>query len=45
MGKNRALACVQKLQELNNSVVISTSTAVLIKEQLSDFQVNAVPVL
>ncbi|CAN0879670.1 Ubiquitin-activating enzyme E1 1 [Linum grandiflorum] len=38
VGKNRALACVQKLQELNNSVVISTLTAPLKKEQLSDFQ-------
>ncbi|XP_058214651.1 ubiquitin-activating enzyme E1 2-like isoform X1 [Rhododendron vialii] len=39
VGKNRALASVQKLQELNNSVVISTLTAELTKEQLSDFQV------
>ncbi|XP_059462488.1 ubiquitin-activating enzyme E1 2-like isoform X2 [Corylus avellana] len=39
VGKNRALASVQKLQELNNSVVISTLTTELTKEQLSDFQV------
>ncbi|KAJ4704364.1 Ubiquitin activating enzyme E1 [Melia azedarach] len=38
VGKNRALACVQKLQELNNSVVISTLTTALTKEQLSNFQ-------
>ncbi|EEF35682.1 ubiquitin-activating enzyme E1 1 [Ricinus communis] len=38
IGKNRALAAVHKLQELNNSVVISTSTSQLTKEQLSDFQ-------
>ncbi|XP_030925521.1 ubiquitin-activating enzyme E1 1-like [Quercus lobata] len=39
VGKNRALASVQKLQELNNAVVISTLTSELTKEQLSDFQV------
>ncbi|OMO82887.1 Ubiquitin/SUMO-activating enzyme E1 [Corchorus capsularis] len=38
VGKNRAFACVQKLQELNNAVVISTLTTKLTKEQLSDFQ-------
>ncbi|KAI9153966.1 hypothetical protein LWI28_019105 [Acer negundo] len=38
VGKNRALASVQKLQELNNSVVVSSLTAELTKEQLSDFQ-------
>ncbi|KAM1051387.1 hypothetical protein TB2_032498 [Malus domestica] len=38
VGKNRALACVQKLQELNNAVVISTITTELTKEKLSDFQ-------
>ncbi|KAF2306443.1 hypothetical protein GH714_018115 [Hevea brasiliensis] len=38
VGKNRALASVQKLQELNNSVVISTLTTELTKERLSDFQ-------
>ncbi|KAK8564699.1 hypothetical protein V6N12_058282 [Hibiscus sabdariffa] len=38
VGKNRALASVQKLQELNNAVVISTLTTNLTKEQLSDFQ-------
>lgn len=40
IGKNRALASVQKLQELNNSVIISTLTNKLTKEELSDFQVN-----
>ncbi|KAM3216917.1 ubiquitin-activating enzyme E1 1-like [Capsicum annuum] len=38
IGKNRALASVQKLQELNNSVIISTLTDALTKEQLSNFQ-------
>ncbi|KAL8115155.1 hypothetical protein AgCh_021836 [Apium graveolens] len=38
IGKNRALASVQKLQELNNAVVVSTSTEKLTKERLSDFQ-------
>ncbi|KAI8014407.1 Ubiquitin-activating enzyme E1 2 [Camellia lanceoleosa] len=38
VGKNRALASVQKLQELNNAVAISTLTSKLMKEQLSDFQ-------
>lgn len=40
VGKNRALASVQKLQELNNSVIISTLTNELSKEQLSDFQAS-----
>lgn len=39
VGKNRALASMHKLQELNNSVLISTLTTELTKEQLSDFQV------
>ncbi|XP_062086597.1 ubiquitin-activating enzyme E1 1-like [Humulus lupulus] len=38
VGKNRALASVQKLQELNNAVIVQTLTAKLTKEQLSDFQ-------
>ncbi|THU54185.1 hypothetical protein C4D60_Mb10t22370 [Musa balbisiana] len=38
IGKNRALACVLKLQELNNAVLVSTSTGTLAKEQLSNFQ-------
>ncbi|KAJ7950026.1 Ubiquitin activating enzyme E1 [Quillaja saponaria] len=38
VGNNRALASVQKLQELNNSVVVSTLTTELTKEKLSDFQ-------
>ncbi|KAM0995912.1 hypothetical protein ACFX2C_005981 [Malus domestica] len=39
VGKNRALASVQKLQELNNAVVVNTLTTELTKEQLSNFQV------
>ncbi|KAJ6671005.1 UBIQUITIN-ACTIVATING ENZYME E1 1 [Salix viminalis] len=39
VGANRALASVQKLQELNNAVVISTLTTELTKEHLSKFQV------
>lgn len=39
VGTNRALASVQKLQELNNAVVISTLTTKLTKEHLSKFQV------
>ncbi|KAK9127356.1 hypothetical protein Syun_016153 [Stephania yunnanensis] len=38
LGKNRALASMQKLQELNNAVTISTLTTALTKEQLSGFQ-------
>ncbi|KAG4113685.1 hypothetical protein ERO13_D13G239500v2, partial [Gossypium hirsutum] len=38
VGKNRELASVQKLQELNNAVPISTLTTKLTKEHLSDFQ-------
>ncbi|KAH6837541.1 ubiquitin activating enzyme 2 [Perilla frutescens var. hirtella] len=38
VGTNRALASVAKLQELNNSVIISTLTSELTKEQLSNFQ-------
>lgn len=45
IGKNRALACVQKLQELNNAVLISTLTGPLKKEQLSNFQVSFIFVI
>ncbi|CAI0399916.1 unnamed protein product [Linum tenue] len=38
VGKNRALACIQKLQELNNAVAVSALTTSLAKEQLADFQ-------
>ncbi|KAH0465184.1 hypothetical protein IEQ34_005287 [Dendrobium chrysotoxum] len=38
VGKNRATACVQKLQELNNAVIISSLNGALSQEQLSDFQ-------
>lgn len=40
VGKNRALASVQKLQELNNAVAVSALTEKLTKEQLSAFQVS-----
>lgn len=43
VGKNRALASIQKLQDLNNAVAVRASTTTLAKEQLSDFQV--LPVL
>ena len=39
VGKNRALASVSKLQELNNAVVVLSLTTKLTKEQLSNFQV------
>lgn len=39
VGKNRALASVGKLQELNNAVVVQSLTSELTKEQLADFQV------
>ncbi|GJN13991.1 hypothetical protein PR202_gb00759 [Eleusine coracana subsp. coracana] len=38
VGQNRAQACVTKLQELNNAVIISTLTGDLTKEHLSKFQ-------
>ncbi|KAK1421694.1 hypothetical protein QVD17_24240 [Tagetes erecta] len=38
LGKNRALASLNKMQELNNSVAISTLTTELTTEQLSEFQ-------
>ncbi|KAL8102141.1 hypothetical protein AgCh_026869 [Apium graveolens] len=42
VGKNRALASLPKLQELNNSVVVSALTTELTKEQLAGFQVVVV---
>jgi len=39
IGNNRALACVSKLQELNNAVLVSALTQELTKEHLSKFQV------
>lgn len=39
LGKNRALASVNKLQELNNAVLVLSLTTQLTKEQLSNFQV------
>lgn len=41
IGQNRALASVQKLQELNSSVAISTWTTPICKEQLSCFQARS----
>ncbi|KAL9242583.1 hypothetical protein vseg_016569 [Gypsophila vaccaria] len=38
VGKNRALVSLQKLQELNNAVAVSTLTTELTKEKLSEFQ-------
>ncbi|KAI3856805.1 hypothetical protein MKX03_014123 [Papaver bracteatum] len=38
VGKIRALASVQKLQELNNVVAVSTLSEKLSKEQLSNYQ-------
>ncbi|XP_006658172.2 ubiquitin-activating enzyme E1 3-like isoform X1 [Oryza brachyantha] len=38
IGNNRAAACVAKLQELNNAVLISALTEELTTEQLSKFQ-------
>ncbi|XP_008789165.1 ubiquitin-activating enzyme E1 1 isoform X2 [Phoenix dactylifera] len=38
IGKNKALACIKKLQELNNAVMISTLMGELTKEHLSYFQ-------
>ncbi|KAL8140737.1 hypothetical protein V2J09_006758, partial [Rumex salicifolius] len=38
VGKNRALASVQKLQELNNAVIVNTLTTGLTKENLSQYQ-------
>lgn len=45
LGKNRALASILKMQELNNSVVISTLTTELTTEQLSEFQVIIISML
>lgn len=39
IGKNRAVACVAKLQELNSAVDISSLTEELTTEHLSKFQV------
>uniref|UniRef100_A0A0E0LQ45 E1 ubiquitin-activating enzyme n=1 Tax=Oryza punctata TaxID=4537 RepID=A0A0E0LQ45_ORYPU len=38
IGKNRAAACVAKLQELNNAVLISSLTEELTTQHLSKFQ-------
>jgi molybdopterin/thiamine biosynthesis adenylyltransferase len=39
IGKNRAVACCNKLQELNVAVTVSTLTSELTEEHLSCFQV------
>lgn len=39
VGQNRAEACKEKLQELNNAVTVSASSAELTPEYLSQFQV------
>lgn len=41
VGQNRAEACKDKLQELNNAVEVSASSAELTAEYLSQFQVRA----
>jgi ubiquitin-activating enzyme E1 len=39
IGKNRALACANKLQELSTAVLVRIYTSELTEELLSDFQV------
>jgi len=39
VGKNRAVASVSKLQELNNAVAVLSLTTKLTTEQLANFQV------
>lgn len=39
IGKNRAVACYNKLQELNAAVTVSTLTSEITEEDLSSFQV------
>lgn len=41
VGQNRAEACKDKLQELNNAVAVSASSAELSAEYLGQFQVRA----
>jgi hypothetical protein len=41
IGQNHAQACVPRLQELSNAVIISTFTGDLTKEHLSNFQVHS----
>lgn len=40
VGQNRAEACKEKLQELNNAVDVSASTAQLTPDYLEQFQVG-----
>lgn len=45
IGKNRAVACSNKLQELNTAVAVSVSTeSEISQEHLSSFQVSCYPV-
>lgn len=41
VGQNRAEACKEKLQELNNAVDVSASSADLTPDYLEQFQVGA----
>lgn len=43
VGQNRAEACKEKLQELNNAVDVSASTAQLTPDYLEQFQVGTPP--
>jgi ubiquitin-activating enzyme E1 len=43
IGSNRAEACKNKLQELNNAVKVSAATGPLTDEFLSEFHVRAAP--
>jgi ubiquitin-activating enzyme E1 len=40
VGQNRAEACKERLQDLNNAVEVSASTAQLTPEYLEQFQVR-----
>ena len=40
IGKNRAEACVSKLQDLNSSVRVSAASGMLTPEYISHFQVS-----
>lgn len=45
VGSNRAVACQEKLQELNTSVAVSASSAELSESFLTQFQVSQMLVL
>lgn len=40
IGKNRALACVDRLKELNTAVAVDTCTGDITEELLANHQVN-----